>query len=92
MTAATVQRWTRYGIRWSLPKEESVRISELDSQKNTGKSIFGGGYLVSERMVKANERAEKEANERAAAERLKTTKWTISERERRIIADLAVRT
>ena len=79
VTAAIVQRWTRYGIDWRLEKDACVRVSALDAQKDAGKAIFGGGYLLSERA----------AAERAAAERAAATKWTLSEREQRIIAGLA---
>ena len=83
VTAAIVQRWTRYGIEWRLEKNACVRISGLDSQIAVGKSIYGGGYLLSERAA-----AERAAAERAAAERAAATRWQISEREQRIIAGL----
>ena len=43
ITAAMVQKWTRYGIDWRVGKDECVRISGLDAQKPFGKSIYGGG-------------------------------------------------
>lgn len=73
ITAAMVQRWTRYGVDWRLEKDACIRVSSLDAQKDAGKAIFGGGYLLSER---------------AAAERAAATKWKLSEREQRIIAGL----
>ncbi len=99
ITAAMVQRWTRYGIDFRVAKDACVRVSGLDAQKETGKAIYGGGYLLSERAAAeraaaeraAAERAaaERAAAERAAAERAAATTWKLSERERRIIAGLA---
>ena len=84
VTAAIVQRWTRYGVEYSLPKDACIRISALDEQKKIGKAIFGGGFLLSERAA-----AERAAAERAAAERAAATRWKLSEREQRLIAGLA---
>ena len=84
VTAAIVQRWTRYGIEFSVAKESCTRISALDAQKEIGKAIFGGGFLLSERAA-----AERAAAERAAAERAAATRWKLSEREQRIVASLA---
>lgn len=77
ITAAIVQRWCSYGVDYRLEKADCTRISELDSQKKAGKSIFGGGFLLSDR---------------AAAERAAATRWAISEREREIIARLGWKT
>ena len=75
VTAAIVQRWCRYGVEYRLPKADCVRVSALDAQKAAGKSIFGGGYLLSSRA----------AAERAAAERAAATRWQLSEREKDIV-------
>ena len=83
ITAAIVQKWTRYGIDFRVDKDACVRVSGLDLQKESGKSIYGGGYLLSERAA-----AERAAAERAAAERAAATRWKLSEREQRIIAGL----
>ena len=78
ITAAIVGRWSKYGVDFSVPANECVRISELDQQKEQGKAIFGGGFLLSERA----------AAERAAAERAAATRWSLSEREREIVKSL----
>lgn len=78
VTAAICQRWAKYGISWRLEKADCVRVSGLDSQKAIGKSIFGGGYLLSERA----------AAERAAAERAAALRWQLSPREMAIVARL----
>ena len=73
--------------------EDCTFIRALDAQRKSGKTIFGGGFLLSERASAeraAAERAaaERAAAERAAAERAAATRWTLSERERRIVSRL----
>ena len=79
VTAAMVQRWTKYGIDFRLAKDACVHVRALDAQRETGKSIYGSGFLLSERA----------AAERAAAERAAAMRWKLSEREQRIVAGLA---
>ena len=83
ITSAMVAKWSRYGIDFRLPVAESALCSELDAQKEAGKTIYGKGYLISERAV-----AERAAAERAAAERAAATRWPLSERERAIVQRL----
>ena len=66
VSAAMVNRYSKYGVDFSVPVAESYPGSALDAQKEAGKTIFGKGYLLSER---------------AAAERAAATKWSLSERE-----------
>ena len=77
-TAAMLNRYSKYGIDYTITKAESVPIDALDSQKEAGKAIFGKGLLLAERA----------AAERAAAERAVATRWEISQREREIIQSL----
>lgn len=89
VTAAILQRWSKYGISYRLNKEDCVRISALDSMKEAGKAIYGGGYLLSDEAAKARAKAEQEAMENAiAAGGGGTRQWEISERERRTINSL----
>ena len=74
ITAAMVARWCKYGIEYILNREDCERIGTLDAQRKAGKSIFGNGYILSERA----------AAERAAAER-----WILSAREKNIVARLS---
>ena len=83
LTAAMAYQYAHYGVEYSLDRRECVKVDALDSQKNAGKSIFGKGYLLSERAA-----AERAAAERAAAERAAATKWQLSDREREIIRSL----
>lgn len=84
VTSAFVARLSKYGIPFEVSVGQSCAISSLDSQKDTKKAIYGKGYLVSEKAA-----AEKAAAEKAAAEKAAATRWTLSDRERAIIAKLS---
>lgn len=73
ITAALAQRFGKYGVHYTVARSDAVVIRTLDAQRAAGKSIFGYGWLLSDRA----------AAEKAAAER-----WELSERERRIVASL----
>ena len=73
VTSAFVARLSRYGIDFSVSRAESVSIDALDAQKEQGRTIYGKGYLVSER---------------AAAERAAAIRFALSPREREIVAQL----
>ena len=83
VTAAIMQRYARYGIDFKVRREDCALISRLDSQIQKGKSIFGGGLLLSERAA-----AERAAAERAAAERAAAERWELSSSEMEIIKNL----
>ena len=76
ITAAIAQRWCKYGIQWAVEPSQAAFVRALDAQKDEGKTIFGAGFLLSER---------------AAAERAAATQWRLSDRERRIIDKLSGR-
>ena len=69
----SLARFSKYGIEFAVRPESCYRISGLDEQKESQKGIFGSGYLISE----------KAAAEKAAAE-----KWSLSDREIKIIKNL----
>ena len=83
LTAATIQKIARYGQTLRIKAEDCAFVRTLDAQKQTGKALFGGGVLLSERAA-----AERAAAERAAAERINATVWKLSERELKIIEEL----
>ena len=83
ITSSWVGILSRLGVEFSVPVAESEGISGLDSQKATGKAIYGKGYIVSDRV-----KAEREKAEREKAEREKAERWTLSERELAIIERL----
>lgn len=83
VSAATIYSYNKYDIEFIIPRDESVRISALDSQKKSKKTIFGCGILISDRL-----KAEREKAEREKAEREKAEQWELSEREKEIIKSL----
>lgn len=83
VTPAVAMKWSRYGVDYRVKKEDCIIISELDAQKEKGKSIFGKGLLLSEKAA-----AEKAAAEKAVAEKAAAEKWLLSEREWEIVRSL----
>ena len=79
ITSSWVGALSRLGIDFVVPVLESESISGLDSQKPSGKAIYGKGYIVSERIKAEREKAEREKAER----------WELSEREIAIIHKLS---
>lgn len=73
VTAALAQRFGKYGVEYAVARSDAVVIRTLDAQRAVGKSIFGYGWLLSDRA----------AAEKAAAER-----WKLSTREKRIVQSL----
>ena len=74
ITATKMQYLSRYGQRLTIYPDECERITELDAQKEAGKALYGGGFLISEK---------------AAAEKAAATRWPLSERERAIVKRLS---
>ena len=74
LTAAMLQKYSKYGIKMKVYRGECEAISALDEQREKGKQIYGGGLLLSER---------------AAAERAAAEEWGLSPREREIVAALS---
>jgi hypothetical protein len=83
LTAATIQKIAKYGQSLKIRPEDCHFIRAIDSQKATGKSVFGGGMLLSEKAA-----AEKAAAEKAAAEKAAATRWALSDRELAIVSAL----
>lgn len=88
LTAAMLQRYSKYGIDFSVKRENCQFVSKLDAQKESGKAIYGGGLLLSDESAAERADAERAAAERAAAERAAATVWELSERERAIVETL----
>ena len=86
VTAAIMDRWSKYGVEFEVRRTDCLPISELDAQKEGGQSIYGNGLLLSERAA-----AERAAAERAAAERAAAQRFALSDREREIVRSLGER-
>ena len=94
VTSAFVARLAKYGVDFAVSVKESCAISSLDSQKESGKAIYGKGYLISEKAAAEKAAAEKAAAEKASAEKAAAdkaaaTRWALSDREKAIIAKLS---
>lgn len=76
VTAALMQRYSRYGTGFAIRREDCTYIAQLDAQRAKKKWIYGGGLLLSE----------KAAAGKAAAE-----KWQLSAREWEIVKQLGVK-
>ena len=88
LTAARIQRIAKYGQSLRIRAEDCAFIRALDSQRGTGKAVFGGGFLLSEKAAAEKAAAEKAAAEKAAAEKAGAKIWELSEREKEIIRRL----
>lgn len=73
------------GADLKIMKDDCYQISQLQSQKRLGKTIFGNGFLLSDKAAADKAAAERAAAERAAAESIV---WELSESEKRIIKQL----
>ena len=87
ITAARLQKIAERGINLDFPKDEvSAKVPRMDFF-DKGKSIFGGGFFISERLA-----AEKLAAEKLAAEKLAERAkkiFILSDREKEIIKKLS---
>lgn len=83
VTSTRVGQFSQYGIDYRVGVDESSHVRQLDAQKESGKAIFGSGYLVSEKKKDEKVEAEREKAEREKAER-----WQLSEREMEIVRSL----
>lgn len=87
VTAAIMQKYSHYGIDIKIRRRDCTPVSKLDAQQAHGKTIYGGGLLLSERAA-----AEKAAAEKAAEEKVEKTarmRWQLSEREWDIVRSLS---
>ena len=83
ITGARLAYLCKHGLDFRANAGEIFPVSKLDAQKELGKSIFGGGFLLSD--MKAAEKAKAEAKAEAKVE---AKVWELSERERHIIQSL----
>ena len=83
LTATMLGYMTAHGTSLEIEAKDVHFIRALDSQKESGKGLFGSGFLLSEKAA-----AEKAAAEKAAAEKIDTNIWELSDREREIVKSL----
>ena len=75
-------RLAKYGQTLRIRHDDCASVDAMDAQKALGKSVFGGGLILSERA----------AAERAALERKDAIEWQLSAREWAIIEKLGGKT
>ena len=83
LTTTTIQKLADRGVDLRIKEEDCFFIRVLDSQRKQKKSLYGAGFLLSEKAT-----AEKKAAEKKAAEKNKTIEWKLSDREKEIIEQL----
>ena len=88
LTASMVGYMAKHGVEYRLDRKDAVRIRQLDSQRDAGKTIFGGGFLLSEKAAAEKAAAEKAAAEKAAAEKAAAEKWKLSKGEWMVVKSL----
>lgn len=89
ISAALLGKFLKGGITFHIRKDEMQWHSTLDAQRQHGKAIFGGGYLVSDRVAEEMKRVAEEMKGVAEEEeRARTVVFPLSEREREIVERL----
>lgn len=84
ISAARLNRYIRAGVEIRISETECRFIRQLESQKKSGKSIFGAGFLISTRAANRIKDVEKSL----CATEEKRKEWHLSESERRIIEEM----
>ena len=90
VTAARLAKIAR--VEFGVLPEHCHFTRQLDAQKETGTTLYGSGYLISEKAAAEKAAAEKAAAEKAAAEKAAAKEvqvWELSEREREIICKMS---
>ena len=87
ISAAPIAKTAKWEALQILP-EDAVFVRALDEQRECGKAIYGGGFLLSEKAAAEKAAAEKAAAEKAAAEKKTEHVWKLSKREREIVERL----
>lgn len=74
-----------HGVEFTVMRDEvsPSKLSALASQRAVGKSIFGYGWLISEKKA-----AEKKAAEKKTAEKVIT--WELNEAEREVVRRISL--
>ena len=79
VTGATLCKYVDRGVSLRIPREETHFTWALDSQRKVGKSLYGAGFIISDRIAKILQNAPKEL----------PTYWELSDREREIVRKLS---
>ncbi len=90
-TSTMLGYMSKHGIRFAVAPEDCYFVRTLEDQKRLKKSIFGGGYLLSEKAAERKTAAYRAAVRRAEEEKEAAEKWKLSRQERKIIEKLGER-
>ena len=90
LTTSMLGYLSTHGVEFKVMRDEvsPVPLSALASQRAVGKSIFGNGWLISEKKAAEKKAAEKKAAEKKAAEKKAAEKiivWELSDVEREAV-------
>ena len=88
LTVSQVSCMVEKGVYFEASKNSVKHWRQLDSQKPHGKTLFGSGFLISEKAAAEKAAAEKAAAEKAAAEKVNVITWQLSEKEKQVIGSL----
>lgn len=88
LTATMLGYMAAHGTSIEIEAKDVYFIRSLDSQKESGKGLFGSGFLLSEKSTKKKSVAYQAAAEKAAAEKVDANIWELSDREREIVKSL----
>ena len=97
ISSALLNKIAERDIILDIPARECEYVRALDSQRAVKKTIFGNGFLLSDRLAEERIQAERLAAARLAAEHIdareraarEATVWELSERENEIIKRLS---
>ena len=89
ISSARLGKFLKGGITFRIRKNEMQWHRALDAQRQHKKGIFGGGYLVSDRVAEEMKRvAEEEKRVAEEEKKARTVVFPLSEREREIVERL----
>ena len=97
ISSALLNKVAERDIILDIPARECEYVRALDSQRAVKKTIFGNGFLLSDRLTEERIQAERLAAARLAAEHIdareravsESVMWELSERENEIIKRLS---
>ena len=77
VASVSINKLCKYGQALQISDCDAAFIRALDAQREAGKTVYGGAFLLSEK---------------AAAEKAAATRWQLSDRERELMASLGTET
>lgn len=81
-TASAMRKLARNGVKFCVPEGEAVFARSIDSMRQEGKEIYGGGMILTENATRIRIDAERVAEENAEARKQKPIVWRLSETEK----------